>query len=108
MPLVEMVPTELLPPLMPLTLHETPLFVVPTTVAVSCNARPSSTLAVGGVSEIETAGGGGGGVPELAPPPAQPGRLIARITRSGQETVFVLRAIPWRGERDRMPGEKQD
>jgi len=44
-PLVEMVPTVVLPPNIPSTAHVTPVFEVPVTAAVNCCVPPVATLA---------------------------------------------------------------
>src|SRR5215813_11212015 len=67
-------------------------------------AGPSRTSLVSRMTETEICGGGGGGVPELAPPPAQPGRArrLSSRKRAG-ESCFRS----WCRERRRMLAEKQ-
>jgi hypothetical protein len=55
-PLVETVPTLLLPPATPLTDHVTPVFVVPVTVAVNCCAFPAASVTEEGESVTLTGG----------------------------------------------------
>ena len=57
---------------MPLTVHETAVFVELETVAENGSVSPSNTLPEAGVTVTEIAGGGGGGgagLLPLAPPP---------------------------------------
>lgn len=108
MPLDEIVPSEELPPEIPLTLQVTAVLLVPETAAFNCIVLPSKTLPVGGVTETETCGGGGGGVPELAPPPAQPGRAVAiarRLSNCKRTGVCIINLLG--RERRRMPAGMQ-
>ena len=72
-----MKPTEALPPVMPLTVQETLVFVAPDTAEVKVCELPKSTDAVAGVTttlmeEEEGVGVGGVGTTELAIPPPHP------------------------------------
>src|SRR5579883_1863254 len=82
-----MVPTLVLPPVMPLTCQFTVVALVLLTVAVNCCVEPSCTLAVAG--DTVTVGlGGGGGV--LLPPQAD--RVItAKTAMAARIAVFIAR-----------------
>jgi hypothetical protein len=53
-PWVDTVPTEVLPPLTPFTVHVTFVLLLPVTVAVNCCVCPSRTVAVVGLIVIAT------------------------------------------------------
>ena len=75
MPAGVMKPTEALPPVMPLTVQETLVFVAPDTAALKVCELPKSTDAVAGVTTTlmeEGVGVGGVGTTELAIPPPHP------------------------------------
>jgi hypothetical protein len=70
-PLLEIVPTELFPPVTPFTCHVTTVLAVPVTVAVNCCVPFTRTFADAGdtATVIVGGGGGGGGAPPLLAPP---------------------------------------
>src|SRR5882757_6785763 len=81
-----MKPTEALPPVMPLTVQETLVFVAPDTAEVKVCELPKSTDAVAGVTATlmeEGVGVGGVGTMELAIPPPHPATQTAIATKSG-------------------------
>ena len=72
MPAGVMKPTEALPPVMPLTVQETLVFVAPDTAEVKVCELPKSTDAVAGVTATLMEEGVGVGTTELAIPPPHP------------------------------------
>ena len=72
MPAGVMKPTETLPPVMPLTVQETLVFVAPDTAEVKVCELPKSTDAVAGVTATLMEEGVGVGTTELAIPPPHP------------------------------------
>ena len=117
MPLVVIVPADVVPPVTPSTLQVTSVLEVLVTVAVKACELPSRTDPVIGVTvTVIEGGGGGGGGPELAPPP-QPRRHAhtgkdcgIRNERISLRTVVEMRPVDFlriceRG--DRMPARMQ-
>jgi hypothetical protein len=93
-PLVEIVPTVVLPPDTSLTLHATAVLLVPVTLAVNCCVPLTSTGALLGVIEIPTTGGGE--TDELPPPPQEQASeqksAVAAIFQAGD----IVRGLTYR------------
>lgn len=89
MPVAEIVPTLELPPAIPLTLQETPVFDVPVTLAANCCVCPRITEAVEGVTLTVTfgGGGGGGGGEGAEVVPAQPASDTSKISATPKHTA---------------------
>lgn len=99
------VPSVAFPPDTPLTLQLTPVSVVFVTVAAKVAWPPSTTDPFAGVTLTCIVGEGGGGGD--APPAPQPNVHAPAAITEMSTTAVVLNVLPFLGERDRMPSQKQ-
>ena len=83
-PLALMLPTVVLPPVVPFTCQVTAVFVVPETVARNCLVVPGLRVAAAGVTVTVMAGGGG------VPLPHEPRNRAARLEKN--KTDFRMRS----------------